>query len=668
MVESEVDVMMGPPLSLDDLMELKYSTLDDSIQLIPLDATYVTNETNIIKENTEEENLKTNLEICKAAKNSVLNKPLVREDGRYSCPLCDKTFAQKHIVPRHIRSKHENFYNKCDECGQLVRNLKQHMRYRHSGRQVVKCVICGTEKESKRELREHLASDHGDICVPTGASTLPRSCPTCGVTLQSKKSLWLSHIYPQHMVPRRYFSCPIPSCARSVSKLDDDHSLKLHLSNHHGHKVDKVHHCHLCPQKLLDSGQLKDHLAEDHHGLDHIQCPQCDKTFPRFQLMALHVYQDHEAIFRGWVGCDKPEIELPSFEPKRTSLKTDNSVNCNKLDDQSNPAINEIKIVNNTNPKHLLKSENFPQVDETKVQCLSMSKLTLPKGTRIVKTTETEIYLEVEDNIELVNADENVNVKDVIVEVNNETIEESRSNDREIDPVVNINQISQEIPDQIPENSCQLVGADDPILLNTSVDSDGQEIVLETEGEHNNEIDGEHNNISKQFDDPIVKRRPVKIGTYPCSWPGCQKTFVARHSVAVHIRSVHLPPEGGVPCDKCGKKYRTFDNLKLHQKTVHEAVASSCTWPGCDKVLVSSRQMRSHLLKHTEHPRTCSVSGCESVLKNSNVFRMHMKKIHGGKLSEKSLIKTKIEKKVIADPGVKTLHALMPTITTYKLK
>ena len=68
----------------------------------------------------------------------------------------------------------------------------------------------------------------------------------------SKKSLWLGHLYYQHMVPARsippppgddvtslsrFFQCPLPSCPRTVSKLEDDHCLKFHLASHHSLKV-----------------------------------------------------------------------------------------------------------------------------------------------------------------------------------------------------------------------------------------------------------------------------------------------------------------------------------------------------------------------------------------------------------------------------------------------
>merc|ERR1712059_45591 len=178
-----------------------------------------------------------------------------------------------------------------------------------------------------------------------------------------------------------------------------------------------------------------------------------------------------------------------------------------------------------------------------------------------------------------------------------------------------------------------------------------------------------------------VRRRHGRKGSgqFRCTWRNCNKTFVARHSVKVHMRAVHLAPPGGVTCAVCGKKYRTRDTMRLHVKTVHEAVEAACSWPGCGKVLASERQMRSHLLKHSELPKQCP--HCDSILKNANVLRMHIKKIHGKQstcwMSDKDVQKAPedkvsdalhetVPKQLTADEA-SSLHR-QPTITTYKLR
>ena len=151
---------------------------------------------------------------------------------------------------------------------------------------------------------------------------------------------------------------------------------------------------------------------------------------------------------------------------------------------------------------------------------------------------------------------------------------------------------------------------------------------------------------------PRIKRRKTYPNEkkYPCRWKGCLKTFVAKHSVNIHMRNVHLSES--VECNLCGKSYTNEENLKVHVRTVHDAVSTPCKWPGCSRVLSSERQMQSHFLKHSEEPKRCPHKDCSSVLKNSSVLRMHLKKMHSN------------HKKT----DVSTEFLPPPTITTYKLK
>ena len=64
------------------------------------------------------------------------------------------------------------------------------------------------------------------------------------VFLSSKKSLWLGHFYYQHMVPSKFYQCPLPECSKTVSKLEDDHGLRTHLASHHSLQVSQIVLCY----------------------------------------------------------------------------------------------------------------------------------------------------------------------------------------------------------------------------------------------------------------------------------------------------------------------------------------------------------------------------------------------------------------------------------------
>ena len=140
---------MEPSLCIEDLMELKCTQIiGDSIQLIPFENTFS-------EEPAVEEGKKaviTDDSAFRKMRRSLVGRPIHGTDGRFGCPHCEKTFSQKYIVPRHIRSMHLDHYTECGECGDQVKNLRQHMKNKHRGNQRVKCVICEAGMDTKREV------------------------------------------------------------------------------------------------------------------------------------------------------------------------------------------------------------------------------------------------------------------------------------------------------------------------------------------------------------------------------------------------------------------------------------------------------------------------------------------------------------------------------------
>lgn len=249
------------------------------------------------------------------------------------------------------------------------------------------------------------------------------------------------------------------------------------------------------------------------------------------------------------------------------------------------------------------------EAEEEHLVTAGLTRMSLPQGTTIIKATEEEILLEVEESTPQCHGGQNIPPGVHDIEVQLDTLNAKKQNF--------------------------------VIYLGESLGS--------AKSEKTEPVTTKH---------VPTKRRRTAVGDhrYPCSWTGCDKTFVAKHSVNMHVRNVHVSQS--VECRQCGKSYSNEENLKVHVRTVHSAVSTPCTWPGCRRVLSSERQMQSHYLKHSEKPKKCPWQDCNSVLKNSSVLRMHMKKMHSN-LPE-IIINTKSS---LPEPVI-----VPPTITTYKLK
>ena len=152
-------------LCIEDLMELKCSTIiEDSIQLIPFENTFA--------EEAEEEEILDPEGAFAKMRRSLVGSPLVTKDNRYACPHCNKTFSQKYIVPRHIRwedecdqrldplfrTVHMDHYSKCNLCGEMVKNMRQHNKHKHRGNpkaSVATIKVWVSEKCSKKYSKKH---------------------------------------------------------------------------------------------------------------------------------------------------------------------------------------------------------------------------------------------------------------------------------------------------------------------------------------------------------------------------------------------------------------------------------------------------------------------------------------------------------------------------------
>ena len=97
---------------------------------------------------------------------------------------------------------------------------------------------------------------------------------------------------------------------------------------------------------------------------------------------------------------------------------------------------------------------------------------------------------------------------------------------------------------------------------------------------------------------------------YPCT-QGCDVVFTKWTELVTHNAQHHR----NFHCETCGKTFQQEQHLQRHV-AVHEQAPKKypCTVPGCGKTYCSSYQLgvhRKNIHEHVRHP--CLVPGCEKV-------------------------------------------------------
>ena len=148
--------------------------------------------------------------------------------------------------------------------------------------------------------------------------------------------------------------------------------------------------------------------------------------------------------------------------------------------------------------------------------------------------------------------------------------------------------------------------------------------------------------------------------TFVCNHIDCNKTFNSKQSLTRHKLSHSSVKSFG--CNKCNKRFKTYNNLLTHKKLVHTNVRSlvcpqrdcnkrfkhmiylsnhkirchsnikrhKCYHNNCDKSFVTSAELKQHIsYKHsTERPFICNLINCNSNFKSFTHLIRHKKEVH----------------------------------------
>ena len=77
---------------------------------------------------------------------------------RYVCPQCGRDYSAKTTMTSHIMAEHQGLTHRCEVCGReyrYLRNLSQHVRFRHRQGVASSCTLCARSFSEPRGLLQH---------------------------------------------------------------------------------------------------------------------------------------------------------------------------------------------------------------------------------------------------------------------------------------------------------------------------------------------------------------------------------------------------------------------------------------------------------------------------------------------------------------------------------
>ncbi|XP_054743889.1 zinc finger protein weckle-like isoform X1 [Anastrepha obliqua] len=165
----------------------------------------------------------------------------IHEPSVYPCPHCERKFTRAKFVENHINEAHSLICEECGECVPSKQKLAEHMAI-HTGRLPYECEVCGRQYPRKVYLKRHMEV-HGDKHI----------CAECSLEFKTSQAL------------------------RRHSKVHSDK---------------KPHVCNYCGDQFKRSKNLKNHLIT-HTGLKPYSCDFCESTFSSGSSCRFHKRRYH---------------------------------------------------------------------------------------------------------------------------------------------------------------------------------------------------------------------------------------------------------------------------------------------------------------------------------------------------------------------------------------
>ena len=104
----------------------------------------------------------------------------------------------------------------------------------------------------------------------------------------------------------------------------------------------------------------------------------------------------------------------------------------------------------------------------------------------------------------------------------------------------------------------------------------------------------------------------------------CEKTYVSKLGLAVHVHQAHSGEYEQPKCQYCGVARSSSGRLRLHilRKHTERPLRVKCPFPGCKKAFKTCEDLKQHekLVHMPRHQRKYKCPQCDYVAKTRGLF------------------------------------------------
>uniref|UniRef100_A0AAG5D8X4 C2H2-type domain-containing protein n=1 Tax=Anopheles atroparvus TaxID=41427 RepID=A0AAG5D8X4_ANOAO len=198
-------------------------------------------------------------------------KEVHRHDKIYvKCPLCDMKLRTKQTLLQHKEMHESPEKYRCELCGEIHQNMKDHMQNKHQERQFC-CDVCGKKFPFKKRLTVHMKKMHVEKDITCDQCQKPFTKYTIE---DHKRSVHTARFVCEH--------CP--------KTFNSRFRLRQHMEEHdESLRNSTAVPCSVCGQVMRDKYILARHIKLMHTVQPSVSCSTCGKTFKCKRNLWVHM-------------------------------------------------------------------------------------------------------------------------------------------------------------------------------------------------------------------------------------------------------------------------------------------------------------------------------------------------------------------------------------------